>query len=221
MKGDCYGWPVSAALTSVYTPRDELPPETQELFVYDADKARQMIIDAGYPNGIKGLEIVAPTREQDYVDMATMMAAYWADIGVEATVKPMEVTALTAYSRAGQHDVYMGNASNANPIRTFATNFLAGELANTAYYDNEYFIELLHEAEQTVDSAERNAILKELAVIGLDDVPYIPIAVEVFVATWWPWVKNYYGGMEASAWAPAYLMTYAWIDQDLKEEMGF
>jgi hypothetical protein len=69
--------------------------------------------------------------------------------------------------------------------------------------------------------AERNAIIKEMAVIALGDVPYIPIAVEKFVATWWPWVKNYFGGMEASAWAPAYLMAYAWVDQGLKSDMGY
>jgi hypothetical protein len=38
---------------------------------------------------------------------------------------------------------------------------------------------------------------------------------------WWPWVKNFYGGMEASAWNPDGFLAYAWIDQDLKDEMGF
>jgi len=219
-EGDIYGWPISAALTGAYTPRDELPTETAELFDFDPDKARQMLADEGYPDGITGVEIAAGTREQDQVDMATMVAAYWADIGVEATVKPMETTAYSAYMQSGEHDSYVSNASNANPLRTFATIFVPAT-GNRSYYDNPYFTELLREAEQTVDAVERDVLLKELAVIGLDDVPYIPIAVEAFVATWWPWVKNYYGEMEASAWNPAYLMAYAWIDQDLKEDMGF
>lgn len=218
--GDIYGWPISAALTGSYTPKDELPSETAELFDFDPDKARQILADEGYPDGIMGVEIAAGTREQDQVDMATMIAAYWADIGVEATVKPMETTAFSAYTQAGEHDSIIGNASNANPLRTFAQIFVPAP-GNNSYYDNPYFTELLHEAEQTVDAVERDILLKELAVIALDDVPYIPIAVEAFVATWWPWVRNYYGEMEASAWNPAYFMAYAWIDQDMKEDLGY
>ena len=219
-EGDIYGWPIAPALTGSYTPRDELPPETQELFEYNPDKARQMLADAGYPNGITGVEIAVPIKE-DHVETQTMVAAYWTDIGVETTVKPMEMAAFTAYSRSGEHDCLHLSPTNANPLTNFSTTMLPGVPGNYAYYDNPYFTELFNNAQQTVDPAERDVILKELAVIELDDVPYIPIAVEAFVTMWWPWVKNFYGGMEASAWNPSGFLAYAWIDQDLKEDMGF
>jgi len=220
-EGDIWSWPVNPGVAGVYTPIDELPPEAQELFEYDPDKARQMIIDAGYTNGITGLEICAITRESDYVDMATMVAAYWTKIGVETTVRPMETSAHTAYVRSGEADCTTGCATNANQLITFRDKFLPGELGNRSYYDNPYFTAQLQEAEKTVDTAERNAILKELAVIALDDVPYIPIAVEAFNATWWPWVKNYYGEWEASSYGPGPIAARVWIDQVMKAEMGY
>jgi len=179
-----------------------------------------MIIDAGYPEGIKGLEICSITRETDYVDMATMVAAYWTAIGVEATLRPMETSAHTAYVRSGEADCVTSCATNANQLVTFGDRFVPGP-SNIAYYDNSYFTEQFHKAQQTVDTAERNAILKELAVILLDDVPVIPIAVEAFNATWWPWVKNYYGEWEASSYGPGPIAAYVWIDQALKAELGY
>jgi len=218
--GGINNWPINPQLPS-FTPMDELPASTRELFDYNPDKARQMIIDAGYPEGIKGLEIATGNRESSYVDMATMVAAYWASIGVEATVKPMETTAIAAYVLAAENDAITNNFTNANPVETFSAAFLPEGLRNTAHYDNPYFTERLQEAGQTVDTVEREAILKELAVIALDDVPYIPIMVPAWNVTWWPWVKNYYGEWEASSYGFGPAMAYAWVDQDLKKEMGY
>ncbi|MBA7557226.1 hypothetical protein ES705_49970 [subsurface metagenome] len=153
--------------------------------------------------------------------MATMVAAYWTKIGVGVTLRPMETSAHTAYVRSGDADCTTGCATNANQLITFRDKFLPDQLGNRAYYSNPYFTDLLLKAEKTVDTADRNAILKELALIALDDVPYIPIAVEAFNATWWPWVKNYYGEWEASSYGPGPVAAYAWIDQDLKKEMGY
>ena len=84
-----------------------------------------------------------------------------------------------------------------------------------------YFTERYYEAMRTVDDAERNAIFKELAVIALDDVPYISFSSNFWATYWWPWVRNYYGEFEISAWGNSYLMAAAWLDQDLKAEMGY
>ena len=216
-------FPISDNLTDRYTPVNELPDEAKELYVYDEAKARQMIIDAGYPDGIKGIEIAAISREADYVDWATMAAAYWTAIGVETTVKPMETTAHTAYVQNGDYMVNVGTTTTINNLRTFRTFYVpkTADTPNDARYDNPYFNELYFEAEQTIDPAERSAIIKELGVIAMVDLPCIPLAGHTFYNSWWAWVNNFYGECEASAYAPGTLCAYAWIDQDLKEEMGY
>ena len=37
----------------------------------------------------------------------------------------------------------------------------------------------------------------------------------------WPWVKNYGGELRAGANRPGPIYARIWIDQELKEEMGF
>jgi len=221
--GPLESFPISDNLTACYTPVDELPPEAQELYVYDEAKARQMIIDAGYPDGFKGMEICAISREADYVDWATMAAAYWNAIGVETIVKPMETTAHTALVNSGDYMVSVSTITTINNLRAFRSLYVptTPEVPNNPHYDNPYFTERYFEAEQTVDPAERSAILKELGVIAMQDVPCIPMAGHTFYNSWWAWVKNFYGECEASAYAPGTLCAYAWIDEDLKEEMGY
>jgi peptide/nickel transport system substrate-binding protein len=221
--GSLYSFPINEQLTGRYTPVDELPPEARELYEYNEDKARQMIIDAGYPDGIDGIEIVAMSREQDYVDWATMAAAYWQAIGVRATVRPMETTAHTAYVNSDDYMVDVGTTTTINNLRTFREYYVprTEEKPNRPHYDNPYFTERYFEAAETIDIAEQNAILKELGVIAMQDVPCIPLAGGVFYSGWWDWVKNYYGEVEASAYAPGTLCAYAWLDLDLKKEMGY
>jgi len=52
------------------------------------------------------------------------------------------------------------------------------------------------------DAAERDAIFKELAVIALDDVPYISLGSDFGMTLWWPWLKNFYGESDASSFLP-------------------
>jgi peptide/nickel transport system substrate-binding protein len=221
--GPLLTWPISDKLADVFTPLDERPAEVQELFVYDEDKASQIIIDAGYPNGIQGMEITAHSREQFYIDLATMVAAYWNAIGVETTVKPMETAAENASVRSGDFMVTVSVSSTINNLRTFRNVYVptTADDPNDARYDNPNFSERYFEAEQMVDVAARNIILKELGVLALVDLPVIPLSGSSWAVSWWPWVRNFYGEVEASAYAPGTLSAYAWVDQDLKAEMGY
>ncbi|GAI62373.1 unnamed protein product, partial [marine sediment metagenome] len=49
-EGEVYAWPYSSA-SAMYTPFDELSPSLKELYTNDPAKARQMLADAGYPDG--------------------------------------------------------------------------------------------------------------------------------------------------------------------------
>ena len=155
------------------------------------------------------------------VDKASMIAAYWDAVGIEAIVKPMEPVAFVALAEDLKHDCYMENTANAFPLSTLKNEFLPASVSNWAMYDNPEFAARYEEAAQTVDKAKQDTILKELCVTALDDVPYIPLSATTYITYWWPWVKNYYGEFEDSAWGNGYFTSTLWIDQDLKAEMGY
>ena len=72
-----------------------------------------------------------------------------------------------------------------------------------------------------MDNAEREATLRELVNIVLDDVVTIPIGNKGQNVMWWPWVRNYYGEFACGVWCLGRHTAPIWIDQNLKESMGY
>ena len=68
---------------------------------------------------------------------------------------------------------------------------------------------------------DRNAILKEMALMLMDDVAYIPIGASGRFGYWWPWVKNYYGEAMSGGTSIGPYIEALWIDQKLKSDMGY
>ena len=69
-----------AAHKGMYTPLEELPESTRQLFDYNPEKAKQLLAEAGYPDGFK-TKVLCWQSEQ--VDQLSIFAAYFADIGVD------------------------------------------------------------------------------------------------------------------------------------------
>jgi len=213
---DIWGWPVDAS-SPAYTSFDELPAHIQELYDYDPVEAKQILADEGYPGGFTGVELVLD-NVPDYMDIAEMAAAYWADIGADVTMKVMESGAFQAALDAGEYDLTFQHPE------TWQASYILGDFFvpdNYAFYDNPEFTELFLEAEGIFDEAEQNLIFKELAVTALDSVAYIPLHSEgIGFMAYWPWLRNYYAE-STQCWGDVYAMATLWIDQDLKAEMGY
>jgi len=81
-------------LAHYYPPLEEMPAAIQELFTYSPEKARQLLKDAGYPNGFKTECICTSTQ----VDMLSIVKGYWNAIGVELDIVVMESGAMASVS---------------------------------------------------------------------------------------------------------------------------
>ncbi|GAH33890.1 unnamed protein product, partial [marine sediment metagenome] len=103
LKADTHSFPVSS-LAPGFTPFDELPASAQELFTYDPDLARQMLTDAGYPEGFT-LIIAAEAEDTIWVDTLTMVKDQWAKIGVTADLRLMEKAACFAFKEVEEGEV--------------------------------------------------------------------------------------------------------------------
>ena len=221
-----YGTPYmfSDSSTDLSMPLDSLPPSTQELFEYDPEKAKQILADAGYPNGFK-IDLVYNLQWTGgtWGDMANIFASLWEEIGVELELRAMEPTAMTAlFNSLEGYDIGVMTAPWNNPNTLGVLDqYTAGHGGNRANYENEYLTERYREALRTVDNAEREATLRELVNIVLDEVVTIPIGNKGQNVMWWPWVRNYHGEVACGVWCLGRHIAPIWIDQDLKESMGY
>ena len=74
------------ANTGMLPPFDELPESIRELFEYHPDKAKQLLAEAGYPDGFDATIPAYAT----FTDLLAIVQDYWADIGVNLSIDVKE-----------------------------------------------------------------------------------------------------------------------------------
>ena len=92
--GEILAWPVNKTIPE-YTPLNQLPAADQELYTYDPVKAKQIIADAGYPNGFP-IQINIPANNNQARDEADAMVSMWAKIGVTGSIVVSDATTETS-----------------------------------------------------------------------------------------------------------------------------
>jgi len=202
----------------VYTPVEEMTGIARELFEYDPAKAKQMIADAGYPDGLKDLVLYAENTEQ-YVDIASALMDMWADIGVECEVRIVDYSTQYAIKQELTYDhVILCYGGNSMPVEHTNQKISVTRLGTS--WLPEWLLEKAFKMRTEMDPTKRDALVKEVILDIHEGVPYIPLGSRYEVCTWWPWVKNYYGEIHpGTAYGP--LMATIWIDQVTKADMGY
>jgi len=186
------------------------------------DLAIDMLDKAGYPDGFV-MDYSCTTTLVD-LDRAALLKDQWAKIGVTVNIKALEAVAFSTVKWAPR--IYTGGfsatAETANPLDMLIRGAYTGEVLNYPEWSDAHYDEMIDQIRAETDVDARNAMVKEAAVYLLDEAAYIPLSATVSRNSWWPWVKNYYGEcyiVEQDSVLAA--ITSSWIDQDLKEEMGY
>jgi len=206
-------WPYSPYLKNmnIYTPLEELPEECQELFEYSPEKAKEYLALAGYPTGLK-MELLV-SADPPHVDVAQIIKMYWDAIGVETTVKVIEVG--TFYNRmfGWRYDqTALVHWPSTNPFSIFDYAYHKDKLYNYSKVSDPYMVEVSETVQKTADPEEREKIFKEAGVYALAHVWNIGMPVSYHYAFWWPWIKGYNG-----EWWGGF--NSRWLDLDLKKEV--
>ncbi len=217
VEGDVLSFPVGRGVPA-YTPMEELPADIRVLFDYNPELAKQMIVDAGYPDGLRLSLITKSTAE--FLDIASMAAAMWEKIGVEIDIRVMEKAAFSAASIALDYDISVGRHTVVNPFTTLNTG-LSPVYRASATQDDPYYDKIYWEASAIMDPVERSVKTKEVVLYYLDNVFRIGWANGCNLACYWPWVKNYYGELDTGYYNMMPMISRLWIDQELKAEMGY
>jgi oligopeptide transport system substrate-binding protein len=146
---------------------------------YDIEKAKQLLADAGYPDGegFPTFEILYNTSEA-HKKVAEYMQEQWADnLGISCELINQEWSTYLANRRAGEFQVaragWIGDYQDPN---TFLDMFLTGGAMNGGRYSNPKYDELIKKAAQTPAGPERFDIIKQAEEIFItQDQGVIPI----------------------------------------------
>jgi peptide/nickel transport system substrate-binding protein len=208
--------PVNANLAGIWVPLSEYPEEVQETFSYNPEKAKQLLAEAGFPNGFKTSVYVSTARPTE-LDMAELAKGYWEKIGVDLEINVMETAAATAlaYGRKYETMVALWTSMSAQPVGVL-TYWYPGIAWNFCMTNDPEFNSLIDAARVEPDAEKRTELFRQANMYGTSQYWYVGFPVRYMYTFWQPWLKGYHGELllgvsQVSAW-----MARVWIDQDLK-----
>jgi peptide/nickel transport system substrate-binding protein len=213
-----------------YKPLSTMAQSVQDLYKYNPDKAKQLLTEAGYPNGFKA-ELLVPSVPDSIVDQASIIKDMWGNVGVDLNIKPTENASLvTIVTRSFTWpDMFYGSNSGGQ-VGSFGFSLYT----YFGYYrgDNRPQFASRTDPNGTPDPVIEKAFATTqeniytnwpAAYKAVEDIrPYlienafrVPFPQPLSYSMWQPWLKNTYGAGPAG-----YYLKYYWVDQDLKASLG-
>ena len=169
---------IDLLLVGVGEPVSQVMPTTSEFYnkeldwEVDRDRAKQALIDAGYPNGLD-IEILVPNT-QARVDLATVLKEQLDAVGFNTSINIQENAAMFEIFNAGNAELAIGGFGfYADP--SFRTTFISSSLNSNwrRYgYDNAEYNELLAKGKESTDTAERKEIYSKVFQKTIDEAGF-------------------------------------------------
>jgi peptide/nickel transport system substrate-binding protein len=152
---------------------------------FDADGARRLLAEAGYPNGFR-IQINSPNdRYINDARIAQAVGQMWTRIGVRTAVEAQ--TWATFVGRAGRaeysaHLIGWGsNPDGSHPMRNIiatVTREKGWGASNRGRYSNPELDALLDQAMAELDDAKREQLLIRIQRMAAEDVAVIPLHIQ-------------------------------------------
>ena len=198
-----------------------MPASVKELYSYSPDKAKQLLADAGFPNGFKASMVIR--QDATIIDYYSMLQAMWAKIGVNINLDIKEYAVYMSMLRGRAYDqMEYGTYS---PIANLysCTAYQGDTQTNSSYVPPDPTVEKAKAQMQALavtSPAEADKIHKELMKYVLDQAWAIPYPAPANYVLWWPWLKNYYGITSVGYIDEPNWTLFAWVDQSLKKSIS-
>jgi peptide/nickel transport system substrate-binding protein len=142
------------------------------LYAFDPARAKQLLAEAGYPNGFDAGPMAA---EMTFASIAEAAAGYLGQVGIRATIRPLERAALfKEYQDKRLKHVFMAQSAALGNTATRLDAFVAagGPFTYGTYPDIEG---LIREQASELDRGKREATLHRIQQLMHEKVMFAPI----------------------------------------------
>ncbi len=143
----------------------------------NVEKAKQLLADAGYPNG-EGLPVFEYKTNPDgfHVVVAEALQSMWAEIGVQITISEEEWGTFTASRRNGEFSIARnGWVGDYNDPTTLLDLLDSSNGNNDGGYNNPEYDALIDAIQTETDPAARDALMHEAEDLLMAEGAAIPI----------------------------------------------
>ncbi|WP_245958040.1 ABC transporter substrate-binding protein [Psittacicella melopsittaci] len=165
---------------------------------YDPEKGKQLLAEAGYPNGFEIKLFVQPVSRSSNPNptrTAELIQQDWKQIGVNATLVTDEYNNFIKRTREGDFDAgtygWSGDNGDSDNFLTPLLSTQSIEKSNYSRFSNAEFDELLYLGRTTADTQERAKIYAQAEQVFVEHQPFIVIGHSMLLAIMRPEVVDY------------------------------
>lgn len=147
-----------------------------DYYKVDTAKAKQLLADAGYPDGFS-MDITVPSNYQPHVDTASIIAEQLKQIGVTVNIKNVDWSTWLKDVYQGRHyqSTVIGVDASSLTARAMLERFVSDSKSNFTNFSDPEYDKIYAEAAASTDDAKQVELYKQLEEILAKDAANVYI----------------------------------------------
>jgi peptide/nickel transport system substrate-binding protein len=162
----------------------------ERVYDYDPDRARELLAEAGYPDGFDFDFLNYEGGLND--DLSVALQAMWQMVGLNGNIQIYEWAQQVEIRREGNYDVALQPQLRLGPDQYFSPLMHSANIPypNASRHSDPEADELIEAARREADDDRREELYHDLQRMLHETVPVIPLFHPVFVLGYQPYITN-------------------------------
>jgi len=154
-------------------------PQLVKGYSYNPDKARDLLLEAGYPEG-KGLPEISLFTTETYVEMFEFIQAQLADVNIKVKIEVEKADILTQAVKENKvpffRKSWVGDyPDEENFMALFYSKNFSPKGFNYTHYSNAVFDKMYEQARSTMNDSLKKTLYQKMDQMLMDDAPIVPL----------------------------------------------
>ncbi len=159
-------------------------PEQTFTYEYNPEKAKELLAEAGYPDGLTLSEKAGTMAGNHFQSACEIVQAQLADVGVQFDIEIVDSAVYGDRVRSGNYLFQVWGISLGSDASDCRSVYGTGGNLNGAFYSNARVDELFSMAARTLNSEDREKYFHEILNIANKEAAYLPLYWQMSCYAW-------------------------------------